>query len=436
MRCSPARRGTGASGAPTARAALGAAGLALALAAAAPVLVALGAAGPALAQERRGPDPRAFDEAWRLLRESFYERGFHGVDWQAARDRHRPRAVGAKSQEEVHEAILAMFAELKASHAAVVEEDVYRNHYDNEAKSLLAPTFGVKLTRVDDGYWVSDCVQGGPAAAAGLLRGDRVLTVNGQPPEDAGLRPLPWDAGLGGPRSYVLPTSAAGQTARLELQRFPRPKGLFQASLTSADWSELEGSRVSQRVVEVLGRRVGTTRLYHMLSEEPVDGLAHFLARLDDAHAFVLDVRGQGGLPSAVERTLDLFDPNAPGGPLWGRPAVLVVDGETRSAKEVLAYEWRRRRIGPVVGARTRGAVLGARFERLSDGAQVLLPALDMRTLTGGEVIEGVGVPPDVEVQATLPWAEGRDPCFERGLEVAASLALEVARRGRKQGWY
>lgn len=386
----------------------------------------------------RGPDQRVFEDAWRMLRDAFYDRNMHGVDWDAARERYLPRARSARNQEELHEVILEMMAELKASHAAVIEEDVYRKHYDHEAKGMLAPTFGVKIAKLADGYFVADCVAGGPAQAAGLIKGDRLLAVNGRPPEQANLRPLPWDAGLGGTRYYILPTEKAGDRLRLELQRFPREKGLFQLTLASAMWNELEGSRASRQVITRHGMKIGYMRLYHVLSEEPVDLLGEFISRqLSDAQAIVLDIRGQGGLPSAVDRVLDYFDPGARGGPLWGRrPAVLLIDGETRSAKEILALFWKRRNLGRIVGQRTRGAVLGAQFRPLPDGAYLLLPILDMRTMTAGMVLEGKGVAPDIEVVPTLPYAQGVDAIVEKGLEVAVDEAWAERRRGMKAGWY
>lgn len=399
---------------------------------------------PALAargQEVRPPDPKVFEEAWKLFKDNFYDRSMHGVDWEAARLRHQPKARAARSQEEVHEAIVGLLAELRSSHASVIEPDVYIKHYDHEAKSRLAPTFGVRVARLEEGWFVHEAIAGGPAAAAGVLRGDRLVTVNGRPPEEAGLRPLPWDSGLAAlrpiSRFYVLPTQKAGDRLRLELERFKRPKGMFQLTLESMDWNELEACRVSRRVVERHGLKVGYIRLYHLLSEEPVDMLMELIRQNGDADGIVIDLRGQGGLPSAVDRILEAFDPHTRGGPVWGRPAVALIDADTRSAKEVLAFFWRKQGIGTLVGQTTSGAVLGARFVQLGEhGAQLLIPILDMRTSTGGVNIEGKGVAPDVVVEPKLPWAQGADPILEKGLDVAFDQAMARRRKGQPAGWY
>lgn len=406
------------------------------------LLIALVPALIARAQETaRPPDPRVFEEAWKLFKDHFYDRSMHGVDWEAARLRHQPKARAARTQEEVHEAIVDLLAELKSSHASVIEPDVYVKHYDHEAKSRLAPTFGVRVARLEEGWFVHEAIAGSPAAAAGVLRGDRLVTINGRPPEEAGLRPLPWDSGLAAirpiSRFYVLPTQKAGDRLRLELERFKRPKGLFQLTLESMDWNEIEGCRVSRRVVERDGLKVLYIRFYHLLSEEPVDMLMEQMRQHPDADAVVVDLRGQGGLPSAVDRLLDAFDPQTRGGPVWGRPAVALIDGDTRSAKEVLAFFWRKQGIGTLVGQTTSGAVLGARFQPLGEqGAQLLIPILDMRTSTGGVNIEGKGVAPDIVVEAKLPYAQGVDPIFDKGLEVAFDQAMARRRKGQPAGWY
>lgn len=403
------------------------------------------ATAPARAQESGQPRPapakpdlELFDEVWRLFRDQFYDRGLHGVDWDAVLARHRTRAEAARTPEELHDAMAAMIAELKASHASVIEGDVYRDHVEAESRGKPVPEYGLKIVRLPEGWFVSDAVHGSAALAAGLRRGDRVLQVDGVPVESAPLRPAPWDSGLGVPREYYLPTPrAVGQRIKLELERFPRPRGLFAVELVARPWNLLEATLASRQVITRQGVKIGYLRLYHLLSDDMVEILAEFLVKdLADAQAVVVDLRGMGGLPRAVEKIAQLMDPNRPGGSVWGRPAVALIDRGTRSAKEMTAWEWRDRRIGPLVGTRSAGAVIGASFKELDDGACLLFPVMDMRSSTGGAVLEGKGVHPDVAVEDKIPWSMGRDALIEKSLEVAWDLARAAKRRGKPHGWY
>lgn len=399
-------------------------------------LLALLGAGPAAAND--GPDAGAvFDHAWRLARDHFYDPGMHGVDWEAARARHRPQALQARGPRDVHEAITALLGELGASHAMVIEPEVYRVHIDAEAKAIALPRYGLALVHLEGGFFVADVLPGSVADAEGVRRGDRVVAIDGAAPRPDALAPSPYEAGLGGPRVYRLVASKVGQQAVLELQRAPGDLHTLRVELHAAPWSEVEATRVSRRVVERCGMRVAYIRLYHVLIDDPVDMLEELIAGVGrQADALVVDLRGSGGLPQAAERVIRLLDPHALGGPAWGRPAVALTDRGTRSAKELLAFRWRERRIGPLVGERTRGAVLGATFFELADGARLMLPVMDMRAMTGGEVLEKRGVAPDVTVPDQVPWSAGHDPIYERGLDVAAELALARRRIGRRHGWY
>lgn len=398
--------------------------------------LALLAAGPAAGND--GPDAAAvFDHAWRLARDHFYDPDMHGVDWEAARERHRRRALLARGPRDVHEAITALLGELGASHAMVIEPEVYRVHIDAEAKAIALPRYGLALVHLEGGFFVGDVLPGSVAHAEGVRRGDRVVAIDGATPRADALTPSPYEAGLGGPRVYRLVASKVGQRVVLELERARGDLDTLTVELHAAPWSEVEATRVSRRVVERCGVRVAYIRLYHVLINDPVDMLEELIAGEGrDADALVVDLRGSGGLPKAAERVIRLLDPRAPGGPAWGRPAVALTDRGTRSAKELLAFRWRERRIGPLVGERTRGAVLGATFFELADGAHLMLPVMDMRAMTGGEVLEKRGVAPDIAVEDRLPWSAGHDPIYERGLDVAVDLALARRRVGRRHGWY
>lgn len=388
------------------------------------------------------PNVEAFEQSWRLIRDQFYDRSFHGADWEACHARYAAKARAATTRRELHEVTLKMLGELRTSHTAIIEPDVYRDHVDNETRAQLAPTFGFEVTHLDAGYFVSEVVAGTPAAAAGVLRGDRLLHVDGAVPDDSNLRPIPWDVGLGGPRSYY-PSAVKDRKATFELERRPRANregyNRYTVGLAPHLWNQIEGSRAAARV-QVLGPEleIAYVRVYTLLSEDTVDVVGEVLSKgpLARAAAVVVDARGKGGLTTAGDRLCALFDPRTRGGAVWGRPAVLVVDGDTRSAKEILTWRWRDMKIGPIVGTKTCGAVIGARFLPLPDGAYLVLANFDMRCLTGGVSLEARGVVPDVVVQDALPYAEGRDPCLAAGFDAALAQALARRRRGARHGWF
>ena len=60
---------------------------------------------------------------------------------------------------------------------------------------------------------------------------------------------------------------------------------------------------------------------------------------------------------------------------------------------------------------------MGVTFKKLKDGAWMMLPVMDMRSMTGGIVLEGVGVKPDIRVKDLIPYSQGRDWIREKGLD-------------------
>ena len=82
----------------------------------------------------------------------------------------------------------------------------------------------------------------------------------------------------------------------------------------------------------------------------------------------------------------------------------MLVNGGTRSGKEVLADGFKKYRLGEVIGSRTEGAVLAATVF-LIGGGLLLLAVEDVHV--DGERLEGVGVAPTIEVQADPSVAIG-----------------------------
>ncbi len=96
----------------------------------------------------------------------------------------------------------------------------------------------------------------------------------------------------------------------------------------------------------------------------------------------------------------------------WRKPVAMLVNGGTRSGKEVLAYGFKKYRLGEVIGTRTEGAVLAATAFLIGPGL-LLLAVGDV--LIDGERLEAVGVAPTIEVQS---GAGQGDPQLDRAVAV------------------
>ena len=367
------------------------------------------------------PGPRLFDEAAGAIRRRFYDKSRLGPDWERLVEAARPRARACATPEELRELInREILAPLRASHTVLLAPDVHRDHYEPELQGKSTLRAGLELGRFPDGFFVTAVHDGGPAARAAIEIGERVLAVNDLPPEtsacvaDAGNDPaLP-----GAPRLVL--RVEADRPVELLLQE--TPGGPTRSVRLWADAVSLvEAVRASARVVERDGKRLAVVHLWHVMHAGAVRAMKEALdGPLADADGLVLDLRGRGGQVMAMWGALWAFAPREDGSRGWSKPAVALIDGSARSAKEILAWHWKRMGVGPLVGQRTAGAVLGATFVKLSDGSALQIPVSDVAKLTGGVSLEGVGVEPDVSVPWSIPWCRGRDAILEKGLEVLA----------------
>jgi carboxyl-terminal processing protease len=186
----------------------------------------------------------------------------------------------------------------------------------------------------------------------------------------------------------------------------------------------LDGMKASARILEANGRRIGYVHVWCYAGYAYQRALEDLLSEgsLKDADALIWDLRdGWGG---AVPEYLDLFNARAPTMQVFGRdrtsefenvkwrkPVAMLVNGGTRSGKEILAYGFKKYRLGEVIGTRTEGAVLAATAFLIGRGL-LLLAVEDV--LVDGERLESVGVTPTIEVQDT--------PTGDRQIERAVAV--------------
>jgi carboxyl-terminal processing protease len=101
----------------------------------------------------------------------------------------------------------------------------------------------------------------------------------------------------------------------------------------------------------------------------------------------------------------------------YGRPLVVLINGGSRSAKEVFSAIIKKSKRAKLVGQTTAGNVLGTFPMRVADWAYLEIPMVDVKI--DGKRLEGSGVEPDIRVEPEFD-ATGTDRVLEEGLKLLA----------------
>ena len=244
---------------------------------------------------------------------------------------------------------------------------------------------------------VTNVAAGSPAAAAGIRKGDRLRSIDGEKVD-------------GQPVTEVVSLlrgdakdAAAGTAVRLGLQRGTRA------------WTEtLRRARLSTDSVAVRKLADGVTVIRIAAFTKGSGDVVRTAVRQAPAGAgIILDLRGNsGGLVAEAVTTASAFldgglvatyDVNgtqralhADAGGDTARPLVALVDGGTMSAAELLTGALQDRGRAVVVGSRTFGKGSVQMPSRLPDGSVAELTVGHYRT-PAGRSVDGRGITPDLE---------------------------------------
>ena len=376
---------------------------------------------------------QAYREAARVVRDQYWDPNMCGLDWAALTEQYAPLIDRVASPDDFGDVLQELLGELGTSHAYVVPARLAEGPTRPERPlGLLA----MDVHRADGDKWVIDRVLAGessdpraraPLAAHGVQPGDEILEIAGRVPDP--LRgPLPLLAGTGGTTiELVLRSGGGGRLRRIAV-------------------TPLSDEMPVRYQDTVLNRRAQVRQLsegrcgYLHIPDLSGSGWAQFsrdLRREFNYPALILDVRGNGGgnvsqlvLDKLNRRVLawdfirDRRPARYPRDAVRG-PVVAVADEATSSDGDVIVAAFRALGLGPVVGQRTWGGVVGMTGRHtLVDGTQITVPKNAAWFPGGlGFSIENHGVEPDVAVvRGPMDWAEGRNT----QLEAAVRLALEL----------
>ena len=375
-----------------------------------------------------------FSEVWRRYRDFFYVANMHGYDWGSLREKYAPLVDSVEHRADLNYVIAEMISELVVQHAYIEGGDLGLP----KRPVVALPGARFELDTVSGRYRIARIFAGqneeehyrSPLTEVGVdvHVGDYVLAINGRELK-VGTDPYELlQAPANQPVEWRVAPTADGRAARtIRYQPLTTETGLIYLA-----WITTNRARVSALSHGRLG--------YIHLPDMGEAGIREFIKWWYPQvrkEGLVVDVRDNGGgnisemVMERLARTVrgTNFARNHEATDTYPRvaqdgPKVALVNEETASDGDIFSNAFRQWKLGPLVGKRTWGGVVGI-TERgpLLDGGVVFVPEFGTADAKGQWIIEGHGVDPDIVVeQDPAEVLQGRDPQLQRGVEEAMKL--------------
>ena len=381
-------------------------------------------------------DPRAewrqmYRETWRLQRDFLYDPGAHGLDLAAAEKLYEPFVDGIAGRDDLNRLFVEMLGHLVLGHVYVGGGAVPEQ--ERVSVGLLGADYAVAEGR----YRISRILAGenwNPKLKAPLTQpgvnvreGDFLLAVNGQELKgDDDVHRL--FLGTAGKQTVLTVGPKADGTGSRHVTVVPAPS---EGGLRLRTWME-----ENRRKVDALsGGKVGYVFIPDTAGEGFTNFNRYYFSEIGK-EALVIDERfNHGGsiadyivdllartprMANASREGEDVVDPAAA---VFG-PKVMLINQMSGSGGDALPWLFRKAKLGPLVGKRTWGGLVGiGGYPALIDGGSVTAPRWGLYGTEGQWEVENVGIAPDVEVEEDPALVRlGTEPQLER----AVQLVLEA----------
>ncbi|MFZ2054236.1 MAG: PDZ domain-containing protein [Candidatus Aminicenantales bacterium] len=372
-----------------------------------------------------------YHEVWRIERDFFYDPGAHGLDLKAAENKYSVYLDGLASRQDLNYLFEEMLGELTCGHVFVGGGDL------PEVKTVRGGLLGADYTIENGRYRFARVYNGenwNPRLRAPLTQpgvnvkeGEYLIAVNGR------------DV-MASAEIYKFFEATAGRQVTIEVG--PSPDGKDAREVTVVPVADESGLRHlawiedNRRKVD----KMSNGRLaYVYLPDTAQGGFTNFnryyFAQVGKEGAVIDERFNQGGLIADyiidyMRRPLmgyfaarDGADYITPVGSIYG-PKVMIINEYAGSGGDMMPWLFRAAGIGPLVGKRTWGGLVGmAGAAALMDGGFTGAPQSGFWNPNGTWDVENHGVDPDIEVENDPASVKnGRDPQLEKAVQICLEL--------------
>jgi len=374
-----------------------------------------------------------FKEGWRFMRDFLYVNNVHGAPWQLIYEWYAPWIAHVRHRTDLNYVVDIMSGEVSIGHSYVSGGD------QPDVERIPVGLLGCDLEEVNGRYRIAKIYTGeswNPDVQAPLFspgievkQGDYILAINGKdliaPTNPYSLLEQTAD------RETILKVGSSTDPAKAKDILITPVNN--ENGLRTFDW--IEGNR---KKVDALSNGKLAYVYVPNTSGRGFEYFNRYYFSQQDKKGVIIDERNNGG-GSAADYMIDIMDRTllgyfnsktndnrpwtTPIAGIWG-PKVMIINERAGSGGDLLPYMFKAKNIGPLVGTRTWGGLVGTwDTPRFIDGGRMVAPRGGFFDANGQWAVEGVGVAPDIEViQDPKLVMEGRDPQLEKSVEEAMRL--------------
>ena len=377
-------------------------------------------------------DPRAewkqiYHEVWRIERDFLYDPNHHGLDLTAAEAKYAPYLDGVGGRGDLNDLFEEMLGEITVGHMFIAGGDI------PQPKRVKGGLLGADTAVVNGRYRFARIFNGenwNPDLRAPLTQpgvdvkaGEYLLEVNGRDVRPTVEVSAYFENTAGTQVRIKVGPTPDGQNAR-EVTVVPVAS---EFALRNRAWEEDNRRKVD----ELSGGTLAYVHVPDTANEGYVNFNRFYFAQVDKQGAVVDERYNHGGQVAdyiidmlkrplrnaAVTREGEKF--SSPAAQIYG-PKTMIINEMSGSGGDALPWMFRQDRVGPLVGTRTWGGLVGIwGYPALLDGGSVTAPRGAIYGLKGEWEVENRGIPPDIEVENDpASVAAGHDRQLEKAVEV------------------
>jgi tricorn protease len=374
-----------------------------------------------------------FREGWRYQRDFLYVSNVHGAPWNDVYKWYGPWIDHVRHRTDLNYVVDILGGEVAVGHSYTSGGDF--PNIDNVPVGLLGADFEIQngMYRFKKIYlgesWNPDIK--GPLREPGvnITAGDYLLEVNGQS--------ISTSVNL-----YKYFEATANRQIKIKVSSKPSAEGARTVTivpvenenqLRNIDWVESNRRKVN----ELSKGQLAYVYVPNTGNPGYTSFNRYYFAQQDKKGA-IIDERNNGG-GSAADYMVDIMARDlhgyfnsrteghlplrVPHAAIYG-PKVMLINERAGSGGDLLPYLFNKMKIGPLVGTKTWGGLVGTWDTPLFvDGGRMVAPRGGFYDVNGQWAVEGVGISPDIEVQQTpADVMKGRDPQLEKAVDEALKL--------------